>query len=67
MTPMLIAIATPILSFFFICSFQTTFHGSKARAKSIAAEYAVGMTSFMSASFAWIGYFSYHYEVGLTS
>src|SRR3569833_3126692 len=39
---MLIAIATPSCSFFFICKPQTTFHGKKASVMSIAAEYAAG-------------------------
>lgn len=38
-TPQLIATATPIFSFLFICSPQINFHGSNASAKSIAAEY----------------------------
>lgn len=38
-TPQLIATATPIFSFLFICSPQINFHGNNASAKSIAAEY----------------------------
>lgn len=37
--PMLMAIATPIFSLRFICSFQMTFHGSSASANSVPAEY----------------------------
>ena len=38
--PQLMATATPIFSFLFICSPQISFHGRSARLKSIAAEYA---------------------------
>lgn len=43
--PRLIATATPNFSRFFIWSFQRITHGSKARIKSVAAEYATIMGS----------------------
>ena len=39
-TPQLMAMATPIFSFSFICRPQMTVHGSMASAMSMAAEYA---------------------------
>ena len=39
-TPQLMATATPIFSFSFICRFQITVQGRRARHKSIAPEYA---------------------------
>ena len=41
-TPMLMAMHTPIFSAFFICSDHSSFHGKKAKTRSIAAEYATG-------------------------
>jgi len=43
-TPMLMAITTPIFSFLLICNSQINFHGRKASAISITAEY----TDFVS-------------------
>jgi len=38
-TPILIATATPIFSFFLICKLQINFHGNNASAISMAPEY----------------------------